>query len=240
MSDRLRRLISIQTMLWAAMGLALLGSLRHVAWTFASIDGNALWGWAQAIAIDAGLVAIALGITQYRRLKRDTRLLWVGVFVFTVISVYANACYGIQHDWQLPDTVLATAPFLAQVPDWLLAVKVLVLAAPLPILALYLAEIVGSDVSHQLREAQRAEERDKNREIRELRQQLAEAQRRMADMEAQAAAREASPRERFEQWLAENAPEAYTQQQIADMFGVSRQTVGEWLRKRERRLEVVK
>lgn len=232
-------MISIQTMLWTAMALALLGSLRHVAWTFASIDGNVAWGWAQAIAIDAGLVAIALGITQYRRLKRDTRLLWLGVVVFTAISVYANACYGVEHDWQLPDRVLASAPILAQVPDWLRAVKVLVLAAPLPLLVLYLAEIVGSDVSHQLREAQRAEERDKARETRELRQQLVASEQRIRELEQRLNERELLPRERFEQWLTENSPEDYTQAQLAEMFGVSRQAVGEWLRRRAR-LEVVK
>jgi hypothetical protein len=218
---KLKSILSIQTALWAAMALALLGSLRHVAATFASIDGNSLWGWGQAIAVDVGLVALALGITQYRRLKRKTWLLWFGVAVFTIISVYANACYGIQHDWQLPDTVLTTAPFLAQVPDWLLAIKVLVLAAPLPILVLYLAEIIGGDVSHAIKEAERADERDKNRQIRELRQQ-------MADMQAQLSSKELTLTDKLRQWLDEHEGGAgWTQQQIADEVGCARSLVGQ-------------
>jgi len=215
----IKRMFNVQTVLWLTMALALLGSLRHVAWTFGSIDGDSWWGWAQAIAIDAGLVALALGIAKYRRVRRDTRWLWVGVVVFSAISVYANAVYGVSHDWQVPDTVLQTLPIAAQVPDWLLAIKVLILAAPLPLLTLYLAEIVGSDVNREIQDAEKAEVKDKNRQIRELRRELEAARAQLDD-------RELTPRERFER-----NREKYddcTQQQIADEIGVSRQTISKW------------
>lgn len=215
----IKRMLNVQTVLWLTMALALLGSLRHVAWTFGSIDGNTWWGWAQAVAIDAGLVALALGIAKYRRVRRDTRWLWVGVVVFSAISVYANAVYGVSHDWRIPDSVLTACAWTAQIPDWLLAVKVLILAAPLPLLTLYLAEIVGSDVNREIQDAENADKNDKNRQIRELRREL-EATREQLN------SKDLTPRERYEQ--ERDKYDGWTQQQIADEIGVSRQTVGKW------------
>ena len=62
-----KNFFSISTLLWLALVLALAGSLRHVAHTFTSIDDNTVWGLIQAVAIDTGLFALALGITQRSR-----------------------------------------------------------------------------------------------------------------------------------------------------------------------------
>ena len=62
MRNELRKLTPVQVFLWIALVLALAGSLRHVAHTFASIDSNSTWGWIQAVAVDIGLFALALAI----------------------------------------------------------------------------------------------------------------------------------------------------------------------------------
>jgi len=140
--DELKRQSVVQWLLWTALLLALLGSLRHVAHTFTTIDGARGWGWLQAVAVDAGLFALALGITQRRRLKRSTRWLWVGVVLFSGISIYANLAYGLTFT-------------LDDLPSWVVKSKPYILAATLPILVLYLAEVVGSDVSYYVKEVQK-------------------------------------------------------------------------------------
>lgn len=45
----------VEYLLWLSLILALAGSLKHLANVFASVDGNTLMGWVQAIAIDARL-----------------------------------------------------------------------------------------------------------------------------------------------------------------------------------------
>ena len=146
-------IFSVRTLLWFALLLALAGSLRHVAHTFTSVDGNTAWGWVQAMAVDAGLFALALAIQMRRREGRSALVIWVGVALFSGISVYANLAYGLTHT-------------LNTLPDWVVSTKPYVLAGALPILVLYLAEIVGSDVSHAKVEAekeQKAAERKANK-----------------------------------------------------------------------------
>jgi len=138
----MRKLFSVHTLLWSSLLLALAGSLRHVAYTFTSIDANVVWGWVQALAVDAGLFALALAIQKRRRERRRTRLLWLGVTLFSAISVYANLAYGLTHT-------------LDAMPGWVVSTRAYVLAATLPILVLYLAEIVGDDVNHAVRLAER-------------------------------------------------------------------------------------
>lgn len=148
----MKRFLNIQSLLWLALGLALAGSLRHVAHVFYTIDKNIGWGWVQAVAVDAGLLAIALGIMQRRRMGRSVWPLWLGIAMFSVISVYANLAYGLE--------------FSAVIPVWIQSSKPYVMAATLPILVLYLAEIVGSDSNHQYSEAERirkVEERKQSR-----------------------------------------------------------------------------
>jgi biotin operon repressor len=152
MKDEIRKQSVVQWLLWIALLLALFGSLRHVAHTFRSIDNNAIWGWIQAIAVDAGLFALALGITQRRRLKRSTGWIWLGIVLFSVISIYANLTYALTHT-------------LDNTPTWVLDIKPYVLAGTLPILVLYLAEIVGSDVSFYVKEVQK-EQRKKGKQTK--------------------------------------------------------------------------
>jgi len=135
-----------QLALWTALLLALAGSIRHVAWAFATLEaGNMTWGYVQAAAVDIGLTALAYAIQQRRRERRGTRTLWLGVLVFSGISAYANLLHGMffASDIGLDGWTLAR-PFL--------------LSAVLPLLVLYLSEIISSDVQHAAARAARQQQ----------------------------------------------------------------------------------
>ncbi len=146
--------------LWTAYILALAASLTHVAWAFGTLEfpGQQWNGWLAAIAVDAGLAALAYGIQQRRRTKRPERMLWVGVIVFASISAFANLLHALTV--QTGGTVVLSS--FGQV-DPLLLVQAVVLSATLPLLVVYLGEVVSSDDA----EASKAAEAEAKREARE-------------------------------------------------------------------------
>lgn len=148
----IKKLVTIETLLWLALGLALIGSLRHVAHVFYTIDKSVAWGWVQAVAVDAGLLGITLGIMKRRRVGRSVWPLLLGIVLFSVISVYANLAYGLE--------------FSAELPAWIVSSKPYLMAATLPVLVLYLADIVGSDYNHQYAEAERARKMEERKQSR--------------------------------------------------------------------------
>jgi hypothetical protein len=153
MSNRLN-LVTVG--LWSALILALVGSLRHVAWAFATLEGgDLLWGYVQAGAVDVGLVALAYAVHQRRRERRPTWTLWAGVLLFSAISAYANLLHGLRFASDMGLSAWAQArPFL--------------LSGVLPVLVVYLSEIVSADVQHAVRVAEkerRAAERRARREV---------------------------------------------------------------------------
>lgn len=131
----LAKLLNVNTLLWLALVLALIGSLYHLANVFASIDGKVGLGWLQAVAIDAGLFALAYSIKVRKASKRSVKPLWFGLTMFTLISIYGNLAYGLMStDGQLPYLMLSIKPY--------------VLAASLPILVLFLSELLSDDRQH--------------------------------------------------------------------------------------------
>lgn len=136
------KLLTVEALLWLSLVLALAGSLKHLAAIFASVDGNTLLGWLQAIAIDSGLFALAYSIRVRKVAKRSVKPLWFGVTVFTGISVYGNLAYGL----------LATD---GNLPGWIVVSKPFVLAASLPILVLFLSELLSDDRQHANEVAER-------------------------------------------------------------------------------------
>lgn len=142
-----RKVDLITVGIWLALLLALVGSLRHVAWTFSTLEnGNLGAGYVQAVAVDLGLVALALGIQQRRRQRRGTLVLWIGVGLFSAISVYANLLYGLVHQ----QNVLA-----GQLAD----MRPVLMSAVLPMLVLYLSEIAGGDLTYSIRQREREDRR---------------------------------------------------------------------------------
>jgi hypothetical protein len=128
----MKKLFDVQNLLWLALVLALAGSLKHLAAIFAGIDGNIAMGWLQAVAIDAGLFALAYSIRARRVAKRSVKPLWFGVTLFTGISIYGNLAYGL----------LATG---GNLPAWIALSRPYVLAASLPVLVLFLSELLSDD-----------------------------------------------------------------------------------------------
>jgi hypothetical protein len=149
--------------LWAAYALALMASLNHVAWAFGTLEfaGQAWNGWLAALAVDAGLAALAYAIQQRRRAKRSVWTLWLGVVLFASISAFANVLHALTVQTGLEVT---TATF-GQV-DVLALAKAIILSATLPLLVVYLGEVVSSDDAEA---SNLAEVEQKRRERREQR-----------------------------------------------------------------------
>lgn len=134
-NNKISRLFSVQSLLWLALILALVGSLKHLASIFASIDGDTFMGWLQAIAIDAGLFALAYSIKVRKVAKRSTKPLWLGVILFSGISIYGNLAYGL----------FASS---GNLPQWIVVTRPYILAGSLPILVLFLSELLSDDRQH--------------------------------------------------------------------------------------------
>lgn len=162
-------------MLWFAFGLALFASIGHVAWAFGTLEqiGNEGAGWLAAGAVDLGLAALAYGIQQRKRAGRGARDLWIGVLIFAGISAFANLLHAIASE---VSGVIVWASF--STIDTLTLIKAVVLSASLPILVVYLGEIVSADDARVAqaaidaalkarRTAERAEKKAESARIRE-------------------------------------------------------------------------
>lgn len=124
--------------LWLALILALVGSLNHVAWGFSTLSaGDMTLGYVQAVAVDIGLAALALGIQQRRAKRQGTLRLWFGVVVFALVSTYANLLHGFFA------AELVNLP--GDAPVWLLPLRPWLLSAVLPLMVVYLSEIVSDN-----------------------------------------------------------------------------------------------
>lgn len=154
MNEKISRLIPY--LLWVALAGAMIGSIQHVAWSFASLSGgNMTFGYIQAGAVDIGILALAYGVQIRKRVKRSTRRLWVGVVVFSLVSTYANLLYGLAH---LSD--IGVGP----IADW----RPYVLSAVLPLMVIYLSEVVSEDVQHAVEEAEKERKREQRRQERDV------------------------------------------------------------------------
>jgi hypothetical protein len=129
-----QKLLNVEYLLWLALALALLGSLKHLASVFASVDKATFMGWVQAVAIDVGLFALAYKIKVRRAHRQPIKLLTGAVALFTIISVYGNLTYGLAALGPLPWPIQVTRPY--------------VLAATLPVLVLILSHLLSDDRQH--------------------------------------------------------------------------------------------
>jgi len=138
--------------LWLAYVLALGASLGHVAWSFGTLEftGQAWAGWPAAIAVDAGLAALAYAIQQRKRAKRPTLTLWAGVVMFASISAFANVLHALTVETGAAVT-LATFGGV----DALALARAVILSATLPLLVVYLGEVVSSDDATAAERAER-------------------------------------------------------------------------------------
>jgi len=149
----------VQGGLWLALVLALVGSLRHVAWAFATLENSDLMaGYVQAVAVDVGLVSLAYGIQERKRQARSTWVLWGGVGLFSAVSIYANTLHGLRYMTDIGLSAWA----------WLDAWRPFVLSAVLPVLVMYLSEVAGQNVNYAVKLAERERKAEERRLSREL------------------------------------------------------------------------
>jgi len=197
---------NVQWLLWLALSLAMAGSLKHLAAVFASIDGNNFMGWLQAVAIDAGLFALAYSIRQRKTAKRSVKPLWFGVTLFTAISIYGNLSYGL----------LATT---GRLPGWIAAIKPYILAGSLPILVLFLSELLSDDRHH----AQAQATAPNPAQVITGKTEIVSPDDTLADINRQ---RQTTKQNRLAELAAllHTAPDK-TNTELADLLGVSRGTI---------------
>lgn len=137
--------------LWCALVTVLAASAVHVAGTFSTLEhGGALpvlarmgpyVGVLAALAVDLGMIAMTWAVGARRRAGRDTWDLWIGVGVFAVLSALGNFDHAL--------AVLgagATGGAAWAALDWYTRVKVVLLSASLPLLAVWLTRVVETAV----------------------------------------------------------------------------------------------
>lgn len=146
----------VNFILWLAYILALASSVNHLAWAFGKLEFTPMVGWIPALAVDFGLAALAYAIQQRKRAKRQTRMLWYGVMAFSAISAFANLLHAIAVV-SAADTNITWEAIKAV--DGLTLTKAIILSASLPLLVVYLGEIVSSDDAEAAKVAEREQRR---------------------------------------------------------------------------------
>lgn len=180
----------INAVLWISFVLAMAASIQHLAWTFGTVErpGQEWLGWVPAIAVDAGLAALAYTIQQRRKAKRGVAVLWGGVAGFAFVSALAN----LYHALAVEQVALAEGVIV-----WS---KAIVLSATLPVAYIFLGEIISGDDAAAAERSEKQAEREQTRADREARRAeleaeraVTEAKRLLAEAERQPAAAEVKP-----------------------------------------------
>jgi len=159
--------------LWLAMILTMVASIQHLAWVFGTVErpGYQSLGWIPAIAVDAGLVALAYSIRQRSRAKRSTKVLWAGIVGFAIISALANFYYALS----VEGVAIATGVIVYA--------KALVLSATLPAMYIFLGEIVSGDDANAADRLAKQAEREQRRADLAAERDAAEAKRLLLEAE---------------------------------------------------------
>lgn len=130
-------IFNLTSLLYLTLILALASSLRHVAYAFATTNGSNYWeAYCSAIAIDLGLLAMAASINHRKKGNRRSHMLWGGVGIFSIISTYANWIAGKVH---VETITINTSDF----GTWLIQNRPIFLSGILPLLVIYLTEVLS-------------------------------------------------------------------------------------------------
>lgn len=208
------RILSIQALLYVALVLALLSSLKHVAFAFSTVNGNDwIEAYLSAIAIDVGLLALAAGINRRKSQRRNTTMLWLGVALFSLISVYANWLAGVVHISQLGASVSGLAAFLADL-------RPILLSSVLPLLVIYLSEVATDNEEYAQQQEAKAQKRSARQRVAK---EIAPAGDKLGEVNQQ---RVATKRQKVAQLvgLLEATPDA-TNNELANQLQVSESTI---------------
>lgn len=135
----MKKIFSLSSLLYLTLILALFSSLEHVAFAFSTVNGGSMFtGYVTGIAIDLGLLALAASINQRKKESKRTKMLWIGVGIFSIISTYANYLAGITF---LSPMNVQTGP----IGQWLISIRPIALSAILPSLVIFMSEVLAGD-----------------------------------------------------------------------------------------------
>lgn len=76
----------------------LIGSISHLNYTFSTLEDPDSLGFVSltlSIGIEAGMLGIALGVAEKRRLGQPAGTLWMFLLIFAFINFYANTYFAI-------------------------------------------------------------------------------------------------------------------------------------------------
>lgn len=212
----IKKFFTINTLLYLALIMALVASLKHVAYAFSTTNGSDwIESYISAITIDLGLLALAAAIAYRARIKRSTWPMWMGVLLFSLISTYANWLSGIVH--VTPITVQ-----VGRLGEWLINLRPIILSAVLPILVIYLSEIVSHDHQADILQAEKEAQREARKQ-----KQPANGKFIPGDLDSLELANEKrfQTMEERREYVAELLEQGLKRKEIIDLTGISSSTL---------------
>lgn len=138
---------------WIAFSMALAASLEHIAWTFGTVERYPILGWLSAAAVDIGLATLAYSVQTRKKAHRPTLVLWLGLAGFAIISGLANFYHALSVEGSVVDAFAIG--------------KAAVLSGTLPLMVLYLAEIISSDDATEAERLRKQAEREERKALAE-------------------------------------------------------------------------
>lgn len=133
----------VKKLLWTSFALSLGASVSHLAYAFSSLefDGDLFAGWAAAVAIDAGMVALSSLMESRRKARRSAKTFRHGLWIFAAISFFGNMIHALSVAYG-PGIVI---PWVWR--DLFTFGKSLILSGSLPVLNIYLGEMLSVSVA---------------------------------------------------------------------------------------------
>lgn len=137
----------IRLLLWLLMLLSLIASMRHVAWLFSTLElGGQLAGWISAAGFDLSIFLLTLIAHKYKEGTPQRRFIRAGIYANAMLSAWANVMHGIEHQQQL-----------ARVDGLMWYVMPFIFSLALPMMVVFLAEVLSREEDHQARAFERRE-----------------------------------------------------------------------------------
>lgn len=134
----MKKVFSLVGLMYFTLICCLFACLKHTAFAFESVNGGDVFeAYVSALAIDLGLLVLAASIMKWKRENRKTWSLWLGVFIFSGVSMYSNWLSGAVHVSQLAVTTNAVGEFM-------IGIRPFALSGILPILVIYMSEVLAN------------------------------------------------------------------------------------------------
>lgn len=139
----------------------LLGSVSHLTYTFSTLEpktDSGIVSFVISCGIEAGMLAVAFGVAERRRLKQSAKDLFAYLTAFGIINFFGNTYFAISVYTNVRNLKWADI----QGVDFLVVLTVLMLSSSLPLLVIALTELLSIFQVKMTKEEQREAERKKN------------------------------------------------------------------------------